>query len=374
MFFEESLKVFEALPVKDVVAWNALISVYVNQRRGQEAIQCFEQMQSVNEVPDSITFAFILKACTMTGAMEKAQEVCAQVINSGLESEVTVRTSLVDMYCAFGNFHEAEELLSKFRARNTIVCLNALITGYEMQGHHKKAVMCFKKIVFDSMVPDEVTFTASLRACGSLGCITEGRRTHSLIVMRGLEEDLVVGSTVVSMYTKCGSPDEGRAVFRSLSLRNVVSWTSLMAGHAQLMGEQEQVFDAFGSMIREGVDPDLVSILGLLTVCDHVGLVEKGCAYFGTICNASMLPLLEHFTCVVDSLGRAGLIDEVLALIQNMPFHPSIASWHTLLGACQSVCDSKLGEYAFENAVMLDDSDCTAYVSLYNVYAKCKDM
>jgi pentatricopeptide repeat protein len=280
------------------------------------------------------------------------------------------------MYCTFGMFQEAEELLSKFRDRNTTVCWNALITGYETQGHHKKAVTCFKKIVFDSMVPDEVTFTASLRACGSLGCMSEGQRTHSLIVMRGLEEDLVVGSAAVSMYTKCGSPDEARAAFRSLSRRNVVSWTSLMEGHAQLLGEQEQVFDAFGSMIKEGVDSDPVSILSLLAVCDHVGLVEKGCACFsGTVCNASMLPLLEHFTCVVDSLARAGLVDEVLTLIHNMPFHPSIVAWHTLLGACQSAwCDSKLGEYAFENALVLNDGDCAAYVSLSNIYAKCKGM
>ena len=369
---EESQKVFEALLFKDIVSWNALISGYVNQRKGEEAIHYFEQMQCTNVTPDVITFICVLKACTMTGAMEKGCVIHAQISSKGLESEVMIQTSLIDMYCRFGLFHKAEELLFKYWGQRTVICLNALITGYEVHGHQKKVLMCFKQLLHDSILPDEVTFICSLKACGSLGRIVEGQKIHAQVISRGFENDLLVGSTLVVMYTKCGSPADAQVVFSKLSVRNVVSWTALIAGHSQLLGARDSIFHLFDSMVGEGIQPDLVAFLSLLSVCNHLGLVEKGQAYFFAVCDDghSLIPMLEHFTCVVDILGRAGHVDEVVSMIQNMPFHPNTMSWHSLLGACQESCNTKLGEYAFENTLVLDKSDFVAYVSLFNIYAK----
>ena len=232
--------------------------------------------------------------------------------------------------------------------------------------------MCFKRLLHDSILPDEVTFICSLKACGSLGRIVEGRKIHSLVISRGFENDLLVGTTLVIMYTKCGSPADAQVIFSKLSVRNVVSWTALIAGHAQLLGARDCVFHLFDSMIGEGIQPDLVAFLSLLSVCNHLGLVEKGQAYFFAICDDGhgLIPMLEHFTCVVDILGRAGHVDEIVSVIQNMPVHPNIMSWHSLLGACQKSCNTKLGEYAFENTPALDKSDFVAYDSLFNINAK----
>ncbi|RRT44580.1 hypothetical protein BHE74_00051235 [Ensete ventricosum] len=45
-------------------------------------------------------------------------------------------------------------------------------------------------------------------------------------------------------------------------------------------------------------------------------------------------PKLEHYGCMVDLLGRAGLIKEAYSLITSMPMEPDSVIWGALLGAC----------------------------------------
>ena len=170
------------------------------------------------------------------------------------------------------------------------------------------------------------------------------------------------------MYAKNCILTQAQELFDRHPNKDIVSRTTLLAGYSQL-GDSETVFDMFRSMIIEHVMPNLVTFLSILNVCSHGGLVNKAEAYFQAIIDVyGFVPSQEHYTCMVDALGRAGLIDKAIAMIKDIPSHPGIVAWHCLLGACKKWGHLDHGRHAFEEAVRLDGNAGATYVCMSNIY------
>lgn len=184
---------------------------------------------------------------------------------------------------------------------------------------------------------------------------------------RGLETDLIVGSSLVDMYAKCGLLAEAQEVFANLLVRDLLLWNALITGYSQL-GESGRAFNTFFEMTGEGLKPDLVTFVSILNACSHAGLVVDGVMCFDALINDyGLIPTLEHYNCMIDLLCRAGHMDKVVGLIEEMPLHPDIVVWHTVLGACRKLGDVELGLHVFENALLLDNNDVGACVSMFNI-------
>ena len=192
---------------------------------------------------------------------------------------------------------------------------------------------------------------------------------HHYVTKKGLiEVDLVLGNALADMYGKCGLIREAHGVFDKLRARDVVTWTSLITGYAQI-GDNETVFHLFERMRRECEPPNLMTFVGVLTACSHCGLVDKGEGYF----EAISYPSTEHYSCLLDILGRAGQLDKAVAVINKMPFHPTLMVWHAVFGACKKWGNLELARDVFEFVMQLDGKDAASFVSMSNIYA-CADM
>mgnify|MGYP000538877386 FL=1 len=165
---------------------------------------------------------------------------------------------------------------------------------------------------------------------------------------------------------------KAKEVFEKLNVRDVVAWTSLISGYAQL-GNADIVVTLFDSMIREEVKPSLVTFTVVLNACSHGGLLDKGPYYFDIMSNEyGFVPTLEHHTCMIDLFGRAGHFDEALTLINRMPISDYIEVWTTLLGACRKWGNVKLGRMAFEHAIRLDKKCISVYICMWNIYVAAR--
>lgn len=123
-------------------------------------------------------------------------------------------------------------------------------------------------------------------------------------------------------------------------------------------------------MKQEGVKPDKVTFIGVLSACAHVGLVEEGRWHFRSMIEEhGISPKGEHFSCFVDLLGRAGHLEEAERVILNMPFNPGVSVWGALLGACRLHGNVEIGERAAENLLKLNPEDAGVYIVLSNIYA-----
>ncbi|MCO5548038.1 hypothetical protein L7F22_001494 [Adiantum nelumboides] len=362
--------VLEKIPSRDIVSWNALIAGYAQNRQGQQAFDCFKQMQRESISPNEVTYVSILQACAVIGSLDKGKQIHDEILRQGfLEHNVVLGSALVTMYVKCGDLGQAQRVLEKLPFRN-VVSWSALIAGYAQNGHGQQALDCFKQMQRESISPDEVTFACILQACGATGALDKGRKIHDEISRQGLlQYDVVLGGALVSMYAKCGALGQAQSVLEKLPSRDVVSWNALIAGYAQ-NGQCQQALHCFEQMQQESISPNEVTFICLLNLCSHLGMVEKGQELFDSMeVSYGLKPNIDSFTCMVDLLGRAGHLMKAVELIQGMPFLPDSGILHCLLGACRKWVDVNVGTWAFQQALELDKCDGAAYVLMVNLCA-----
>eukprot|EP00250_Pteridium_aquilinum_P018857 c24218_g22_i1 orf=333-1709(+) len=197
-FYVEAWSVLRELPVRDAISWNALIAGYVEHGLGEEALDCLAQMKLDGVSPDEVTFICSLKGCGYIGAIDKCQELHAEIAREGFERYPFVGNSLVDLYGKGGLLTEAWEVFVEL-PNPDVVSWNALITGYAEHGFDEEAVLCLEQMRSMGVCPDDVTYVCSLKACGGQGVIGRGKEVHAQLVKEGYEGFLCIGNTLVDM-------------------------------------------------------------------------------------------------------------------------------------------------------------------------------
>lgn len=363
----EASEVLEGLPSRDAIAWTALISGYAEHGLAKEALEYLAMMQIEGISPDAGVLLCSLKACSIMRAIDKGKELHCTIVKLAFEKDPVIGTGLVDMYSKTGAHTEAREVFNHLPVRG-IGSWTALATGYVEYGFGDEALINFEQMQLEGVSHDDLTFSCSLKACVSIGAIDKGREMHSEIVKAGFETDPFIGSTLVDMYSKHGSLTEAQDIFDELPLRNVVTWSSLIAGYAR-RGEIENVFFLFEEMMEEGIRPEGINFLSVLGVCSHAGLVGRGQRYFESMSkDCRIIPSIEHLNIMVDLLGRAGLLEEAVAMVENMFFEPTLVTWSTLLGACRMWGNVGVGRHVFECTQYGGYQDSELFSLMSNIY------
>jgi pentatricopeptide repeat protein len=365
-------RLLEELPVKDVVSWNAIITGYVQEEQGQEALCCFVRMRNEGFSPDEVTFICILGACGNTGAIVKGKQIHNEIVGgpSSAKTNILLATALIDMYAKCGEFVEAQEVLFKQMSHRDTVAWNALIAGYVQHERSQEALDCLASMKREGLSPNEVTFLCILKACGGIGAISKGEEVHEEILQQGLlQENIGLGTSLVDMYAKCGALAKARRVLEELPIRETVSWNALIAGYAQ-QGHWQEVVESFGQMQREGISPDEVTFLCLLNACSHSGKPDDAQIYYESMgMQYGIAPKVSHQACMVMVFGCAGRIEKAISLIKAMPHSDEPSSvWIALLGACTKWGNVELGRVIFDQAIQIDDSLAAPYILMANIY------
>eukprot|EP01018_Ginkgo_biloba_P026883 Gb_14445 [translate_table: standard] len=365
---EEARNVFDAMPDRNVVSWTTIIAGYAQHQCIEEALQLFKQMQWTHMNANQFTFNSILSACASPEALEQGKVVHAHIIKTGFESNANVAISLVTMYAKCGSIESFGKVSDKM-PKPDVVSWNAMIAGYAQHGHSEEALQHFAQMHLAVMMADTFTFASVLRACATLAVLEQGKQVHAHVIKTGYDSDVSVQNALITMYAKCGSIEDASELFAKMPNRNIVSWNAIIAGCAQ-HGNGKEALQLFEQMQQAGMRPDHITFVGVLSACSHVGFLEKGCKYFNSMCNEhAITPGVEHYSCIVDLLARAGHLDQAEAFIENMPLKPSGLVWRTLLGACRVHGNMDIGKRAAETLLALEPLDAANYVLLSNIFA-----
>jgi len=227
-------------------------------------------------------------------------------------------------------------------ATHDVVSWNAMIMGYVKCGQGRKALELFKQLQHKGVEADPVTFVGVLNVCTSVGALEEGKHVHEQIIQCGFESDIFVGRSLIDMYVKCGAVEDAQRVFNMITTRNLAAWNAMLGGYA-MHGQAKKALGHFEHMYQENIEIDMITFIALLQACSHAGLVDEGLHYFesmGLVYNGSSA--LDHYACIVDLLGCAGLLLEAEDLITMMPCVQDAAVWKTLLGACRNHGDAEM--------------------------------
>lgn len=209
--------------------------------------------------------------------------------------------------------------------------------------------MVFRDMITVHEKPNSVTLVSLLSACTRLLNVNIGESIHCYIITDGICVDVALGTALVEMYFKCGHIDKAFKIFNSMSEKNLQSWTVMISGLAD-HGRGEEAISLFTQMEQIGIKLDSMSFAVILSACGHLGLVREGQKYFNQMLSLyDIKPTMEHFGCMVDLLGRAGLINEAYEIIKNMPMEPNSVILRSFLGACRNHgqilnLDDKLGK------------------------------
>ncbi|KAL4199449.1 hypothetical protein AMTRI_Chr03g145030 [Amborella trichopoda] len=369
---EATRQLFDETQELDLVSWTTLITAYANLDFHRDAIDAFLNMTLAKIKADEVTMTVVLSSCAQLGDLELGERVHKYIEKNGVKLDVFVGNALVDMYLKCGDMNMALKIFDGMPKRN-VVTWNALIAGLAQQGFSKEALSAFRQLLCtNEATPDSHTIVGVLCACASLGALDLGKWIHAYIGKNNIETNGFVGNALIDMYAKCGSIDSAFLVFSDMRVKDVYSWTAIIVGFA-IHGKGPETLEIFIEMIRQGMEPDSVTLIGVLSGCSHAGLVEEGRHHFKAMPNLYKLtPQIEHYGCMVDLFGRASLFEDAMKIIDDMPMEPDASVWGALLGACRIHGKVDLGERIAKKLIDLEPTHDGTYVLISNLYASNK--
>ncbi|KAG2634263.1 pentatricopeptide repeat-containing protein At2g37320-like [Panicum virgatum] len=315
---------------------------------------------------DASILASALSACSDRKTLTGGAQLQALLVKVGYDSSVLVGSSLVSFYSRCGQLENAHRVFQGMAAKNT-VSWTALISGYAQDNQVEPCLHLFALMRQSVCKPNDVTFVTIFRVCTNHAFLGLGKSVQGLQMKMGFDSYVHVSNALISMYAKCGSIVEARAIFESIACKDVVSWNSMIFGYSQ-HGLAEHCLDLLKEM--EGhIMLDAISFLGVLSSCRHACLVTEGRRCFRAMIEHGIKPELDHYSCMVDLLGRAGLLDEAWDLIQTMSMPPNGVIWGSLLASCRLHGSVLIGIQAAEHRLKLEPGCAATHVQLANLYA-----
>nr|GMD19428.1 pentatricopeptide repeat-containing protein At4g02750-like [Ipomoea batatas] len=327
---DEGRKIFDQMSSRDIACWNTMITGYARSGKMDEALNLFKKME---------------------------------------HKSVVIWNTMIAGYAQAGKMENSFEMFENMRERN-VISWNSLISGFTQNGLYVDGVKSFVSMSREGKKPDQSTFTSALSSCGNLALEYTGRQLHQAIIRSGFAKDLSISNALITMYAKCGNIFNAKKVFHDLENADVVSWNSLIAGYA-LNGYGKEAVKLFQDMEGKGMDPDEVTFVGVLSACNHAGLIDLGVNLFESMSKKYPIePLTEHYACMLDLLGRAGRLKEAFELVSKMKVKVTPGIWSSLLWACRMHKNAELASFFSKKLIKIEPHKTSNLVLVANMYAE----
>ncbi|MCO5554783.1 hypothetical protein L7F22_008318 [Adiantum nelumboides] len=365
---ETACKVFKTLSTLDAVPWCTMLAGYVMHGQSLKALQLFLKLQDNGMEMNTFVFSSILKACGTLKEVDKGRCFHNEIISGFLETDLVVGNSLILMYSRQGYLEDAYWVLKNLHKRDA-VSWAIIIAGHSEYGCGLLAMQDFEEMQDEGVHPSTAALICTLKACGSIGALPQGRIVHNLVVLGELEKDAVVGSTLVELYSRSGSIAEAWQVLGELPHQDAVAWGALIAGCAH-QGNTRLAMFYFHIMLGKGIKPDSGVFTGLLAACSQQGSVEEGQYFFRSMLIVfNVSPGLQHYSCIINLFGRAGLFDQAKDIIDIMPVYPDVVIWMSLLTSCRTYTNVTVAKWCFDELLKLEVVDAACYILMSNIYS-----
>ncbi|KAH6816061.1 hypothetical protein C2S53_011801 [Perilla frutescens var. hirtella] len=367
---DSAMIAFWEMPYRNIVSWNSLLSGLVRNEKHAESLTFFALMGKSGTDADEVTLVNLLLVCKVFGDLHQCKLIHSRIIRRGFYSNDLAMNSLIDTYAKCNQIDLSWRLFSQIK-RPDIVTWSTMISAFTHCGLPDEGISLYRQMMISQERPNYVTLLNLLEACALSAEIGRSKCAHGIAIRMGLASHVAVGTAVLNMYSKCGEVEASRRAFDQISLKNVVSWSAIIAAYG-LNGLPQDAVALLSEMEVHRVKPNSVTILSLLSACCHGGLVEEGLSLFKDMANKHGAELkLEHYSCLVDLLARAGNLDDAFQLIESIPaaMKPGASAWGALLSACRTHENRKLTEDALSQILELEPSSSAGYLLASNTFA-----
>ncbi|ESW04783.1 hypothetical protein PHAVU_011G124800 [Phaseolus vulgaris] len=382
--------------------YNALISAYHTHKH---KVLLFTYMLANQAPPNSHTFSPLLKS----SPLPLGTTFHSQTLKRGLLSDPFILTSLLALYARNQLLPHAHRVFEEFPMVCIVAC-NAMLNAFSINGHMEAAVAFFERMpqkdvyswttvvngfalngnfgasirFFGKMMshgdvvrglvkPNEATCASVLSSCANLDgrvALDCGKQVHGYVLMNEAKLGVNVGTSLINLYGKMGRLSNAEKVFRQMVVRKVCTWNAMISSLA-CHGREKEALDMFEKMKLHGLKPSSITLVAVLTACARGNFVREGLELFRSMWqDFGIEPIMKHYGCVVDLLGRAGHVEEAAEIIRNMPFKPDASVLGAFLGACRIHGAIELGEEIGKKMLKLQRQHCGQYVLLSSMNAE----
>ncbi|CAN0906923.1 Putative pentatricopeptide repeat-containing protein At5g37570 [Linum grandiflorum] len=355
--------IFDGMIHKDIIAFTAIICGYTKMKRMNEAQCLFDTMEEHNV----ISWTAMVAGYANCGNMEAARELYDQMP----EKNSVTWVSMIAGYGKCGDVKEARNLFNSILELDAS-CWAAMLACYAHNGYAKEAIEMYMKMRAAKVKITDVAIVGTVSACTLLGDAALGSSLAAEIEERHIDRGVIVSNALIHMQAKCGSLELAWKEFNRMKVRDVVTYSTMMAALAD-HGKSQEALDMLKKMQDEGLRPNQVTFVSLLNACSHGGLVEEGCKTFELMtCVYGIKPLAEHVSCMVDLLGRAGELRRAYSVMMNninVDGMSDAGIWGAFHAACRVHGNAEMGEMAARHLGEMDPEDMGNKLLLANSYA-----
>ncbi|XXG72165.1 hypothetical protein AAC387_Pa07g1322 [Persea americana] len=394
---EEASRTFASMRKRDLISWNSMIAAYTDGGLEVKTVELLHRMQDQGIRPDSVTILSLLRE-SIAFNVKVIKEVHGYSIRVGLAHEVAVVNAILDMYAKCGSIDYAFKAFKSLSGKN-LVTNNAMISGcvrhgfkedaemifYQMQERDlttwnlmvqacaqndcpEQALNLFCELQHHGMQPDVVSIMSVLPVCAHLVSAHLLRQCHAYSI-RACFDDVCLEGALLDVYSKCGSIIDAHKLFQMSPQKDLVMFTAMIGGYA-MHGMGKEAVEVYNQMLEYNIKADHIVMTAILSACSHAGLVEEGWKHFNSIGEIhGIKPTMEHYSCMVDLLARAGHLKEAYAFVNSMPVEANANVWGTLLGACKTHREVELGRVVASRLFDAEAENIGNYVVLSNIYA-----
>ncbi|XP_049385488.1 putative pentatricopeptide repeat-containing protein At3g47840 [Solanum stenotomum] len=324
----EGCGVFDEMPLRNVVSWTAVITGLVRAGYNEEGLVYFSEMWRDGVECDSYAYAIVLKACADIGCLNYGREMHTRIVKKGLDVSSYVANSLATMYNKCGKVNYGMCLFGRMKSRD-VVSWTTVITTYVQIGQDQYGIQAFLRMIESNVTPNEYTFAAVVAACANLSKLHWGVQLHANVLRVGFLDSLSVSNSIVTMYSKCGKLDSASLIFHEMSRRDIVSWSTIIAGYAQA-GCGDEAFELLTWMRKEGPKPTEFALASVLSACGSTAILDQGKQLHAHV----LIIGLDHTPLVLSALinmySKCGSIVEA-SKIFNSAQNNDVVSWTAMI-------------------------------------------
>ncbi|CAD6224205.1 unnamed protein product [Miscanthus lutarioriparius] len=325
--------VFDAMPRRDAVAWNAMLTAYARAGQPRDALALFSRAPA----PDAFSLTAALSAAAALRSPTSGAQLHARLLRVGLRALLPVGNALIAMYAKCARAEDAARAFREMRERNALswcsllhayaasdhlrlaqelfdempnrnnVAWNTLLMGYSRSGNANQCLLIFNKMRMAGLTCDDATLCLLVDVCTELPNPSAGSAIHKIVVQSGWNAMAEVSNSLISLYTKFSLLDDAVRIFESMEVQTIVSWNSLIDAYMKL------------------------------------GCVEKATSLFRSVPETNVI----SWTAMIGGLARNGCADEALMLFVEMlahqHIHPDDFTFGAVLHACATVASLASG-------------------------------
>lgn len=401
----DARKVFDLLPEKNLVTWSSMVSMYTRHGYNEEALTVFSEFWWSSECDvNEYILASTIRACTQLGGVDQGAQVHCSIVKTGFDQAVYVGTSLIDFYAKYGIIEEARLVFDDLVVKTTVTW-TTIITGYVKSGRSEVSLQFFLQMIETDILPDKFVLSSVLSACSMLNFIEGGKQIHAYVLRMGIEMDISVGNVLIDFYTKCGNVQAGLRLFDQMLMKNIISWTTMIAGYMKNSYDWEAM-KLFSEMVRLCWKPDGFACSSILTSCGSLEALEHGrqvhaytikvnleiddfvknglidmyakCDSLSDarrVFDATMDHSVVSYNALIEGFSRKEKLHEALNLFQDMrqrSFQPSLLTFVSLLGLSATLLTLELSKQIHGLITKYGFFlDLFASSALVDVYSKC---